>query len=91
MRKLLLRQLVKDIGLIFFFVQRFFKQPPAGLCILFHTGVMPGRHGIKAACHRLLQKRAEFDGAVAVDAWVRRVSRPVFADKPVDYLFTEAA
>ena len=90
MRKLLLRQLIKDVGLYPFYRPTPFSVATGRFLHPALRGHNASCHRIEAACHRLLQKRAEFDGAVAVNAWVRRVSRTVFANKAIDYLLAEA-
>ena len=89
MRKLLLRELIEDIGLILPLIRRLFEKPAPGLPVPLHTGVMPGGHRVKSAGKRLIQQRAKFDRPVTIDAGIRRVPRAVFADKTVNHLFAE--
>jgi hypothetical protein len=53
--------------------------------------IVPGRQNLGAKFTRRIEQIAELDGAIAVDAWHRRLARHVTLRKTVDHRFLEAA
>ena len=89
MSQLLLRQIVKDIALIFSFVQALFQKPAAGGFVLLDAGIVARDHILHPVRLGPREKMIEFHIFVAVDAGVGRTARFIDPDEFFDDLFPE--